>query len=135
MPRRKKPETYNTNDSDYTPPKPKKRYIPPMSHPWKKLSFERFLCSQAHRSDKDFFHLCLSSAIVHRSSGNITAACLVFPAYAGVKLSQINSKLIQLPCLNSSKVPEYVFEERSGKSEFLKRMRGAGRALPGTSAI
>ena len=31
------------------------------------------------------------SAIVHRSSGNITAACLVFPAYAGVKLSQINS--------------------------------------------
>lgn len=73
------------------------------------------------------------SAIVHRSSGNITAACLVFPAYAGVKLSQINRKLIQLSCLNSSKVPEYVFKERSGKSEFLKRMRGAGRALPGTN--
>lgn len=42
-------------DSDYTPPKPKKRYIPPMSHPWKKLSFERFLRSQAHRLDKDNF--------------------------------------------------------------------------------
>lgn len=42
-------------DFDYTPPKPKKRYIPPMSHPWKKLSFERFLRSQAHRSDKDHF--------------------------------------------------------------------------------
>lgn len=29
--------------------KPKKRYIPPMSHPWKQASFERYLKKQAHR--------------------------------------------------------------------------------------
>lgn len=31
--------------------KPKKRYIPPMSHPWKKDSFERYLNKQAHRGN------------------------------------------------------------------------------------
>ncbi|MBZ9606437.1 ISNCY family transposase [Clostridium estertheticum] len=30
---------------------PRKRYIPPMSHPWKQDSFERYLNKQAHRSD------------------------------------------------------------------------------------
>lgn len=29
--------------------KPTKRYVPPMSHPWKKASFERFMKKQAHR--------------------------------------------------------------------------------------
>lgn len=29
--------------------KPKKRYIPPMSHPWKQASFERYLKKQVHR--------------------------------------------------------------------------------------
>lgn len=31
--------------------KPKKRYVPPMSHPWKRASFEAFLRKQAHRKD------------------------------------------------------------------------------------
>jgi hypothetical protein len=31
---------------------PKKRYIPPMSHPWKQDSFERYLKKQAHRQEK-----------------------------------------------------------------------------------
>ena len=30
---------------------PRKRYIPPMSHPWKHDSFERYLKKQAHRSN------------------------------------------------------------------------------------
>lgn len=29
--------------------KPRKRYIPPMSHPWKQASFEKFMKKQAHR--------------------------------------------------------------------------------------
>lgn len=34
------------------PPKePKKKYIPPMSHPWKKASFDRYMAKQAHRKD------------------------------------------------------------------------------------
>lgn len=33
------------------PTKPKKKYIPPMSHPWKKASFDRYLKKQAHRKD------------------------------------------------------------------------------------
>ena len=32
--------------------KPKKKYIPPMSHPWKRASFEKFLESQSHRTKK-----------------------------------------------------------------------------------
>ena len=32
--------------------KPKKRYIPPMSHPWKQASFESYLKKQAHRQEK-----------------------------------------------------------------------------------
>jgi len=32
--------------------KPKARYVPPMSHPWKQQSFERFLKKQKHRTDK-----------------------------------------------------------------------------------
>lgn len=30
--------------------KPKKKYIPPMSHPWKRDSFEKYLEAQAHRN-------------------------------------------------------------------------------------
>ena len=29
--------------------KPRKRYIPPMSHPWKQASFEKFMNKQVHR--------------------------------------------------------------------------------------
>jgi transposase len=32
--------------------KPRKRYIPPMSHPWKQASFERYLKKQEHRQSK-----------------------------------------------------------------------------------
>jgi len=35
------------------PKKPRKVYIPPMSHPWKQASFERYLKKQAHRKEKD----------------------------------------------------------------------------------
>lgn len=31
--------------------KPMKRYIPPMSHPWKQASFERYMKKQAHRQE------------------------------------------------------------------------------------
>jgi transposase len=34
-----------------TPKKPKKRYIPPMNHPWKQVSFERYCKNQKHRQD------------------------------------------------------------------------------------
>ena len=30
-------------DADYTEPTPRKRYIPPLTHPWRKSSFERFV--------------------------------------------------------------------------------------------
>lgn len=33
------------------PEAPKKKYIPPMSHPWKKDSFERYLKKQSHRQE------------------------------------------------------------------------------------
>ncbi len=33
------------------PNTPKKRYIPPMSHPWKQASFERFCNKQSHRQE------------------------------------------------------------------------------------
>ena len=33
------------------PNEPKKRYIPPMNHPWKQASFERFCNNQSHRQE------------------------------------------------------------------------------------
>lgn len=33
------------------PQKPKKKYIPPMSHPWKKASFDKYMDKQSHRKD------------------------------------------------------------------------------------
>lgn len=30
---------------------PKKKYIPPMSHPWKQASFERYCSQQSHRKE------------------------------------------------------------------------------------
>jgi hypothetical protein len=33
------------------PDVPKKKYIPPMSHPWKQASFEKYAKSQSHRKD------------------------------------------------------------------------------------
>lgn len=33
------------------PSLPKKKYIPPMSHPWKQSSFDRYMKKQSHRSD------------------------------------------------------------------------------------
>ena len=32
------------------PTLPKKKYIPPMSHPWKKASFDKYVAKQAHRN-------------------------------------------------------------------------------------
>lgn len=33
------------------PQRPKKKHIPPMSHPWKKASFEKYMAKQAHRKE------------------------------------------------------------------------------------
>lgn len=33
------------------PKEPKKKYIPPMSHPWKKASFDKYIAKQKHRKD------------------------------------------------------------------------------------
>ena len=38
-------------DADYIPPENKPKYVPPMSHPWKRKSFERFVKSQKHHLD------------------------------------------------------------------------------------
>lgn len=35
-------------DADYVEKKPKKHYIPPMSHPWKRASFRAFIAKQQH---------------------------------------------------------------------------------------
>ena len=35
-------------DIDYTPPKPKKTYIPPMNHPWRRQHFGKFVKQQKH---------------------------------------------------------------------------------------
>ena len=35
-------------DADYVKPVPMKRYIPPMSHPWKRDSFRKFASQQPH---------------------------------------------------------------------------------------
>ena len=35
-------------DADYQKPEPKKRYIPPMNHPWRSKSFWKFVKSQDH---------------------------------------------------------------------------------------
>lgn len=33
------------------PKKPKRKYIPPMSHPWKRASFKRYMAKQKHREE------------------------------------------------------------------------------------
>ena len=35
-------------DADYAKPTPIKRHIPPMNHPWRRSSFQRFAACQAH---------------------------------------------------------------------------------------
>ena len=41
-------------DIDYTPPKPKKTYIPPMNHPWRRQQFGKFVKHQEHHwNDSD----------------------------------------------------------------------------------
>lgn len=42
-------KNFDFNKSDE---KPKKKYIPPMSHPWRKSSFDKFQDSQNHRAKK-----------------------------------------------------------------------------------
>lgn len=40
-------------DADYVPPKPKKKYIPPMNHPWRRQAFKKFAKSQEHHWHDD----------------------------------------------------------------------------------
>lgn len=35
-------------DADYMKPEPRKQYIPPMSHPWRRSSYKKFVASQDH---------------------------------------------------------------------------------------
>ena len=47
-------ETKSKNiDIEYTPPKPKKTYIPPMSHPWRRQYFGKFVKQQQHHWNDD----------------------------------------------------------------------------------
>ena len=39
-------------DAGYVKPSPVKRHIPPMNHPWRRSSFQRFAASQAHHLDQ-----------------------------------------------------------------------------------
>lgn len=40
-------------DADYEPPRPRRRYVPPMSHPWRRHAFKKFVHSQPHRIEED----------------------------------------------------------------------------------
>lgn len=40
-------------DPDYKEPKPKKQYIPPMNHPWRKTMFNKFVRKQEHHWDDE----------------------------------------------------------------------------------
>lgn len=40
-------------DPDYQAPRPRKRYIPPMNHPWRRQAFKKFVHSQPHRIEQD----------------------------------------------------------------------------------
>lgn len=40
-------------DADYEPQKPRKQYIPPMNHPWRRPVFNKFVHSQPHRIEED----------------------------------------------------------------------------------
>ena len=40
-------------DPDYEKPVTKKKYIPPMNHPWRRQEFKKFVHSQPHRVEED----------------------------------------------------------------------------------
>ena len=40
-------------DADYKKPKPRKPYIPPMNHPWRRSAFKKFVNSQPHIIEQD----------------------------------------------------------------------------------
>lgn len=40
-------------DADYVAPKPKKQYIPPMNHPWRRSAFRKFTISQEHHREEE----------------------------------------------------------------------------------
>jgi transposase len=40
-------------DSDYQEPKKRKKYIPPMNHPWRRSAFKRFIQTQPHHLEDD----------------------------------------------------------------------------------
>ena len=47
-------QRYDTSkdfDTGQTAPKPKKKYIPPMSHPWRRAAFLKFVQKQPHHAD------------------------------------------------------------------------------------
>ena len=38
---------------DFVKSSPKQAYVPPMTHPWKKASFDAFISKQKHRPEYD----------------------------------------------------------------------------------
>ena len=49
----KVPERYETSkelDTEQSVPKQKKKYIPPMNHPWRRAAFRKFVQKQAHHA-------------------------------------------------------------------------------------
>ena len=38
-------------DGEQPAPKPKKKYIPPMNHPWRRAAFRKFVQKQPHHMD------------------------------------------------------------------------------------
>jgi transposase len=58
---------YTSRNFDFpkTPSKPRKRYVPPMSHPWKQYAFSKHLNSQKHRDDMPFESLANTQALIY----------------------------------------------------------------------
>jgi hypothetical protein len=53
-----------------SPTEPKKRYIPPMTHPWKQNSFSSFVKKQKHRFDQSFEEAANTQALLYCSFMN-----------------------------------------------------------------
>ena len=44
---------YKDLDADYKNPKPRRPYIPPLNHPWRRSTFKKLVHSQQHRIEQD----------------------------------------------------------------------------------
>lgn len=44
-------ETSKDLDAEQSDPKPRKKYIPPMNHPWRRSAFHKFVQKQPHQME------------------------------------------------------------------------------------